>query len=101
MPAGFGFGGEFFDQLLLGFVRCMDSKMGQVQKERALAVSPDEIDGAVGQEIGKVRARRVVGLWIGFEVEMLARRDNGLVEPSLARMMCARIAQMPFAKHSG
>ena len=92
---------EPLDQLLLRLVRRVHAEVRQVQEERLVLVPLDEIDRAVRQKIGQVLTLRILGLRVGLEIEMPARRLNRLVEAALARMMLRTFAQVPLAEHAG
>jgi hypothetical protein len=79
----------------------MDPVVGQVQEEGALVMAFEKIDGAIGEEIGKVLVLGIIDCGIGFELEVFPCADDRFIEPTLARMVFPRISDMPFAEHAG
>ena len=92
---------EMVDQFTLRLMRRMHREMRQIQKEWLIAMSLDEIDGVISQEVGQVLPLRIIGRRIRLEIEVHAHRFDRFIETALAWMMLRIIPQVPFAEHAG
>ena len=99
MTTGGRFGFKFLDQIFLGLMRRVNTKVRQIKKERFIFVPPNKILRFVRQKIREILAFGIIGLRIGFEIEMKARAFDRFIESAFRRMMRGVISQMPFAKH--
>lgn len=68
-------------------MRAMDPEVGQVQKEGALVMAFEKVDGAIGEKVGKVLVLGIIDFGIGFELKMFPCADDRFIEPTLARMV--------------
>src|SRR5262245_49327295 len=82
-------------------MRRVHCKMRQIQKEWAVLVPLDEVDGVIGEEIRQIFTLRIVDAGRRSKIKMNAGGFNGFVEAALARVMSCVVAKVPLAEHSG
>lgn len=65
-----------------------------------MLISGDEIDSAIGQEVGEVLAGGVVDGWRCLEIEVFSVGDDGFVEAALGWVVGPMLSEVPFAEHA-
>ena len=62
-------------------------------------ISLDEVDAFVGQEIREVHPFGVIDFRLRDEIEVLAHRHDGFIEPALRGVVRGVLADVPLAVH--
>ena len=100
MPADAGLALELCDQLGLGVKGGVHAEVREVEQERFVLITPDEIDGFIGQPIRQIGVGRILRRRIHHEFIVLAHGHEGLVEASLGWMLGPGFADVPLPEQA-
>src|SRR5438874_2256548 len=92
---------KLLDERFLGFVRRMNGKMREIEKEGPVLMTANEIDGFISEKIGQVCAFGVGDGRFGDKIKMMTGALDRLIKAALCRVVLGVLAQMPFAEHAG
>ena len=82
VSARWRFGFELRDQVRLRLVRRVNAEMWQVEKERPILVTPNEILRFAREKIREVLPFRIFHFWIRNEIKVSAGTLNCFIEPA-------------------
>src|SRR5690349_7634303 len=74
--------------------------MREIEKEGPVFMTPNEIDGFVGEKIGQVCTLWVRDGRFGYKIKMMTGALDGFIKAALSGMVFGVLAQMPFAEHA-